>query len=135
MRLLRHVLVLTLFATIVAADGRRHLSPLLRAGEDVFAPSQVGPLPGIELPSYAGYFEVNATDHAELFFWYWPSIDGNASAPVVVWLQVRVVIYIHVCIFDESNFNHEAHCLSSNVIFPSMRTGWTGFVVIVRHVC
>jgi len=92
------VLVLALFATAAVADVRRNLSPLLRAGADVFEASKVGPLPGIELPSFAGYFEVNATDQAELFFWYWPSIDSNASAPVVVWLQVRVAVCVCVCV-------------------------------------
>jgi hypothetical protein len=67
--------------------GRRNLSPLLRAGADVFAPSKVGPLPGINSTSYSGFFEVNATDHASLFFWLWPALNGNASAPLLVWLQ------------------------------------------------
>jgi vitellogenic carboxypeptidase-like protein len=69
------------------ALGRRQLSPLLRAGEDVLAPSKVGPLPGINASSYSGFFEVNATAHASLFFWYWPALSGNASAPLLVWLQ------------------------------------------------
>ena len=71
----------------LGSDGRRHLSPLLRAGADVRAAAKVGPLPGINATSYAGFFEVNATAGAEHFFWYWPALNGNASAPVVVWLQ------------------------------------------------
>ena len=69
------------------ALGRRQLTPLLRAGLDVVAPSKVGPLPGINATSYSGYFEVNATSHSSLFFWYWPALSGNASAPLLIWLQ------------------------------------------------
>ena len=69
------------------ALGRRQLSPLLRAGLDVRGPSQVGPLPGINATSFSGFFEVNATAHASLFFWYWPALNGNASAPLLIWLQ------------------------------------------------
>jgi vitellogenic carboxypeptidase-like protein len=68
-------------------DGRRHLTPVLRSGGDVRGASKVGPLPGINATSYAGFFEVNATAHAEHFFWHWPALNGNASAPVLVWLQ------------------------------------------------
>jgi vitellogenic carboxypeptidase-like protein len=69
------------------ALGRRQLTPLLRAGLDVRAPSKVGPLPGINATSFSGFFEVNATAHASLFFWFWPALSGNASAPLLVWLQ------------------------------------------------
>jgi hypothetical protein len=74
--------VATSATAINDALGRRHLSPLLRAGADVLGPSKVGPLPGINATSYSGYFEVNATDHASLFFWLWPALNGNASAPL-----------------------------------------------------
>jgi hypothetical protein len=71
-----------------ALDGRRHLTPVLQSGGDVRSAAKVGPLPGINATSYAGFFEVNASAHAEHFFWHWPSLNGNTSAPVVVWLQV-----------------------------------------------
>jgi vitellogenic carboxypeptidase-like protein len=69
------------------ALGRRQLSPLLRAGLDVRGPSKVGPLPGINATSYSGFFQVNATSGSSLFFWHWPALSGNASAPLLVWLQ------------------------------------------------
>jgi len=76
-------------AAVSAADahGRRMLTPLLKAGLDVVGPSRVGPLPGINATSYSGFFEVNATAHASLFFWHWPALNGNASAPLLIWLQ------------------------------------------------
>jgi hypothetical protein len=52
------------------AGERRQLTPILRAGGDVPSASKVGPLPGITAASFAGYFEVDAAAHAELFFWY-----------------------------------------------------------------
>jgi hypothetical protein len=78
---------LALVAATAAARASPRLSPVLRAGGDVRAASLGGPLPGIAAPSYAGFFEVNATAHAEHFFWYWPALNGNASAPLLVWLQ------------------------------------------------
>ncbi len=57
--------------TLSAAVGeRRQLTPILRTGGDVPSASKVGPLPGITAASFAGYFEVDAAAHAELFFWY-----------------------------------------------------------------
>lgn len=63
------------------------LSALLRDGGDVPTATRVAPLPGISAASFAGFFEVNATAHASLFWWYWPALNMNASAPVIVWLQ------------------------------------------------
>ncbi len=63
------------------------LSPIIAAGGDVFAPSKVGPIPGITFPSYAGLITTNSSVNADAFFWYWPALNGNASAPLLVWLQ------------------------------------------------
>lgn len=38
-------------------------------------------------PSYSGYFETRADTGNQMFFWYFPSMDGNAKAPLVIWLQ------------------------------------------------
>ena len=80
-------LPIVLALLVGAAAKSVHLTPLLRAGVDVRGPSLVGPLPGISAASFAGYFEVDAAAGAELFFWYWPPLNGNASAPLIVWLQ------------------------------------------------
>ena len=66
---------------------RSSLSPLIAKGLDVRAVSKVGPIPGITQTSYAGTITTNATVNAEAFFWYWPAASGNASAPVMVWMQ------------------------------------------------
>lgn len=76
-------------AAVLAANvslAPLNLSQLVAAGLDVRAPSAVH-LPGIDAVSYAGFFGVNATDHASLFCWYFPALNGNASAPLLVWLQ------------------------------------------------
>jgi carboxypeptidase C (cathepsin A) len=50
--------------------------------------SEVG---GLALPrpllSYSGFITVNASAASHLFFWFFPAASGNASAPVVLWLQ------------------------------------------------
>ena len=84
---MRSILCAAAVVAASASDGRRHLTPVLQSGGDVRKAAKVGPLPGINATSYAGFFEVNATAHAEHFFWHWPALSGNASAPVVVWLQ------------------------------------------------
>ena len=80
------LLLLVLLPTALASRGES-LTRVLERGGDVRAASRVGPLPGISAPSYAGWLEVNATAHANHFFWFWPSLDGNSSAPLLVWLQ------------------------------------------------
>jgi len=65
----------------------RDLTAVARAGGDVRAVSRVGPLPGITAPSFAGSFVVNETAGASLFFWFWPALNGNSSAPVLTWSQ------------------------------------------------
>eukprot|EP01116_Phalansterium_solitarium_P008793 TRINITY_DN2275_c0_g1_i1.p1 TRINITY_DN2275_c0_g1~~TRINITY_DN2275_c0_g1_i1.p1 ORF type:complete len:469 (-),score=183.36 TRINITY_DN2275_c0_g1_i1:252-1658(-) len=37
--------------------------------------------------SYSGFITVNATMDSNMFYWFFPSQDGNANAPLVVWLQ------------------------------------------------
>jgi vitellogenic carboxypeptidase-like protein len=37
--------------------------------------------------SYSGYFTVNETTGSNMFFWYFPAQNGNASAPLLLWLQ------------------------------------------------
>ncbi|CAF4438395.1 unnamed protein product, partial [Adineta steineri] len=43
--------------------------------------------PDYTFPSYSGYLTVNKTHQSNLFFWFFPSQDGNTNAPLVVWLQ------------------------------------------------
>lgn len=63
------------------------LSPLIAAGQDVRAVSKVGPIAGITATSYAGLITTNASANSLAFFWYWPALNGNASAPLLVWSQ------------------------------------------------
>lgn len=78
--------LLTAALSMNASYTPLNLSALVEQGVDVRGPSAVV-LPGMPATSYAGFFEVNATDHASLFGWYFPALNGNASAPLLVWLQ------------------------------------------------
>ncbi|KAI6661579.1 serine carboxypeptidase CPVL-like [Oopsacas minuta] len=45
-------------------------------------------LPGMEdLESYAGFFRVNKSSDGCLFMWYFPALNKNLAAPVLLWLQ------------------------------------------------
>lgn len=43
-----------------------------------------------DVPSYSGYFTVREETQNNMFFWYFPAQNGDADAPLVIWLQVRV---------------------------------------------
>ena len=82
------VKALFLLALLSPAAARASLTSVVRAGGDVKAASLVGPLPGITAQSYAGWWAVgDAADDAHLFTWFWPALNGNTSAPLLVWLQ------------------------------------------------
>jgi vitellogenic carboxypeptidase-like protein len=81
---------LAFLSCMLSAVSAVDLSAMLAAGKpaaDIRAAAKVGPLPGIAATSYAGWFTVNASVHAEHFCWYWPALNGNTSAPLLVWLQ------------------------------------------------
>jgi carboxypeptidase C (cathepsin A) len=78
---------LLLLLPSVLARTTESLTSVVARGEDVFEAARVGPLPGITAVSYAGWFTVNATAHANHFCWYWPALNGNTSAPLLVWMQ------------------------------------------------
>jgi carboxypeptidase C (cathepsin A) len=81
-------LVATTFATSTPSPSTlRDLSAVLESGGNVFDAAIVGPLPGINATSYSGFFTVNKTANANHFFWYFPALNGNVSAPVIVFMQ------------------------------------------------
>ena len=43
--------------------------------------------PDYSYPSYSGYLTVNKTHESNLFFWFFPAQNGDANAPLLVWLQ------------------------------------------------
>ncbi|XP_003748333.1 probable serine carboxypeptidase CPVL [Galendromus occidentalis] len=49
--------------------------------------SKVGPINGVNIPSYAGYFTVNKTTESNMFFWFFPALNEDANAPTLLWLQ------------------------------------------------
>eukprot|EP01065_Artemidia_motanka_P012137 TRINITY_DN1663_c0_g1_i1.p1 TRINITY_DN1663_c0_g1~~TRINITY_DN1663_c0_g1_i1.p1 ORF type:complete len:501 (+),score=190.55 TRINITY_DN1663_c0_g1_i1:74-1504(+) len=50
------------------------------------AASKVDPQIG-NFTSYSGYFTTDKTAKNHMFFWHFPSQDGNADAPLLIWLQ------------------------------------------------
>lgn len=63
-----------------APRGHVAVSEMVKAGakpERVMAATKVGPLPGINATSYAGFIEVNATAGANHFYWF----VGRAERP------------------------------------------------------
>ncbi|CAF1234212.1 unnamed protein product [Adineta steineri] len=65
------------------------LTPYIESGQIDQARnlSRVNLQPDYSYPSYSGYLTVNKTHQSNLFFWFFPSQDGNTSAPLLVWLQ------------------------------------------------
>ncbi|GFG31066.1 hypothetical protein Cfor_09288, partial [Coptotermes formosanus] len=66
------------------------LTPYIDAGntEEARRLSAVsgGPFPD-DIPSYSGFFTVNAQYDSNLFFWFFPAEHGYETAPLLVWLQ------------------------------------------------
>jgi vitellogenic carboxypeptidase-like protein len=65
------------------------LTPYLESGQIDQARnlSRVNLQPDYSYPSYSGYLTVNKTHESNLFFWFFPSQNGDTNAPFLVWLQ------------------------------------------------
>uniref|UniRef100_A0A4Q8K3H4 Carboxypeptidase n=1 Tax=Liphistius sp. SGP-2016 TaxID=1905180 RepID=A0A4Q8K3H4_9ARAC len=66
------------------------LTPYIEAGQIDKARnlSQVGKLPNSPpLTSYSGFFTVNKQLGSNMFFWFFPALNKNPKAPVILWLQ------------------------------------------------
>eukprot|EP01060_Flectonema_neradi_P024697 TRINITY_DN33592_c0_g1_i1.p1 TRINITY_DN33592_c0_g1~~TRINITY_DN33592_c0_g1_i1.p1 ORF type:complete len:504 (+),score=118.19 TRINITY_DN33592_c0_g1_i1:34-1545(+) len=73
---------------VIAAVSAESLTPLIEKGE--YRKAQEASrvfLPGVNIVSYSGYVTVNASAESETFFWYFPPLNGNTSAPTLMWLQ------------------------------------------------
>ena len=46
------------------------------------------------ITSYSCFITTNETVGNHMFFWYFPALDGNESAPLVIWLQVHPVVQL-----------------------------------------
>lgn len=63
------------------------LTPYLVSG-DIDKARSLSQVNGIgSFPSYSGYFTVDDKNNGNMFFWFFPSQDGAADAPVALWLQ------------------------------------------------
>ncbi|GBL86641.1 putative serine carboxypeptidase CPVL [Araneus ventricosus] len=50
--------------------------------------SKTGCLPNApEVPSYSGFITVNKTFNSNIFFWFFPAMNNDKNAPVLLWLQ------------------------------------------------
>jgi vitellogenic carboxypeptidase-like protein len=100
------LLVLALFVLLSLTSARlqphattpvrpRHLHDSLSSTpvylNDFTSPDAAQAATRVNLPgapeSYAGYATVNTTCSSNLFWWFFPSQDGNSSAPVLMWLN------------------------------------------------
>uniref|UniRef100_A0A668A5E1 Probable serine carboxypeptidase CPVL n=1 Tax=Myripristis murdjan TaxID=586833 RepID=A0A668A5E1_9TELE len=65
------------------------LTPYLEKGaiDEARRLSLVGPLPGANVKSYAGYLTVNKKYNSNLYFWFFPAQERPETAPVLLWLQ------------------------------------------------
>lgn len=65
------------------------LTPLIEQNkiQDARAASQVYFNGFKQITSFSGYFTVDKTYNSNLFFWFFPALNDNASAPVMLWLQ------------------------------------------------
>ncbi|KAF8766510.1 putative serine carboxypeptidase CPVL like protein [Argiope bruennichi] len=50
--------------------------------------SKVGKLPNSpDVPSYSGLLTVNKQHDSNMFFWFFPALNNDTKAPVILWLQ------------------------------------------------
>ncbi|XP_053616890.1 venom serine carboxypeptidase-like [Plodia interpunctella] len=65
------------------------LTPYLKNGSISLAQnlSRVSITEKLGCRSYAGFFTVNETYNSNHYFWYFPPISGDESAPLLLWLQ------------------------------------------------
>ncbi|XP_077483072.1 venom serine carboxypeptidase-like isoform X2 [Amblyomma americanum] len=73
-------------------SGALYLTPLIEAGRlgEARNLSRTGHIGGSTLQqvdSYSGYITVNKTFDSNLFFWFFPALERESEAPVLVWLQ------------------------------------------------
>ena len=45
-----------------------------------------GPV-GAPFTGFAGFMEVQQQYNSNMFFWLFPSMDGNPNAPLILWLE------------------------------------------------
>jgi vitellogenic carboxypeptidase-like protein len=68
-----------------------YLTPYIQSGRitEGRAAAAVKGLPGAGAAhgGFSGFLTVNATTDSNTFFWYFPPLNGNASAPTLLWLQ------------------------------------------------
>lgn len=83
-------LVSLLLLAGAAASEPLFLSDMIARGEVERAQDAARvSLPGLpsSFVSYSGYVTVNASSNGHTFFWYFPPLNGNKSAPTFMWLQ------------------------------------------------
>ncbi|XP_055935766.1 probable serine carboxypeptidase CPVL [Argiope bruennichi] len=66
------------------------LTPYIRSGNPDKAKtlSRVGTIPNSpEVLSYSGFFTVNEKYNSNIFFWFFPAVNQDVKAPIILWLQ------------------------------------------------
>ncbi|PRD31641.1 UNVERIFIED_CONTAM: serine carboxypeptidase CPVL [Trichonephila clavipes] len=81
--------MLVIFVTIVRQP--LILTPYIENGqiEEARSLSKVGRLPRVQrnIPSYSGFFTVNKTYDSNMFYWFFPAMNNDKEAPVILWLE------------------------------------------------
>ncbi|XP_054280674.1 venom serine carboxypeptidase-like [Macrosteles quadrilineatus] len=64
------------------------LTPLIKAKkiQEARVACKMTPMKS-NISSYAGFFTVDPAYNSNMFFWFFPAYQNNASAPVILWLQ------------------------------------------------
>jgi len=68
---------------------KRSLVPvlvLLLVGLSTAAVNKGGPV-GAPFTGFAGFMEVQQQYNSNMFYWLFPSMDGNPNAPLILWLE------------------------------------------------
>ncbi|GBL86657.1 Venom serine carboxypeptidase [Araneus ventricosus] len=71
-------------------DQPLFLTPYVENGdiERARSLSKVGKLPNApHVPSYSGLFTVNKEHGSNMFFWFFPALNNDTKAPIILWLQ------------------------------------------------
>jgi len=77
----------SLAAAFLAKHPPLHLSDRLHKGEPHERLQDASKVVLGNLTSYAGFFTVNAEKASNMFFWHFPALNGDKSAPLLIWLQ------------------------------------------------
>ncbi|PRD25404.1 UNVERIFIED_CONTAM: serine carboxypeptidase CPVL [Trichonephila clavipes] len=81
------------FLIVLGLDPGQHLllTPYIENGEIEKARSlsKIEKLPNAQhyIPSHSGFITVNKKHNSNMFYWFFPSLNNDTKAPIILWLQ------------------------------------------------